>query len=59
VSAPLRWDEVAAVEPEAFTLRTMTERIRSAGDPFQGMWRSPPSLRGRFEQLGLDPAPAS
>ncbi len=45
VSAPLRWDEVAAVEPEAFTLRTMAERIRAAGDPIQGMWRSPPSLR--------------
>jgi bifunctional non-homologous end joining protein LigD len=54
VSAPLRWDEVAEVEPEAFTLETMTARIRDAGDPMQGMWRSPPSLRPRFEQLGLD-----
>src|SRR5438552_3690309 len=26
VSAPLRWDEVAAVEPEAFTLETMRDR---------------------------------
>jgi bifunctional non-homologous end joining protein LigD len=57
VSAPLRWDEVAAVEPDAFTLQTMAGRIRDAGDPFQGMWRSPPSLRPRFERLGLEPSP--
>ena len=54
VSAPLRWDEVAAVEPEAFTLETMPARIADAGDPMRGMWRSPPSLRTRFERLGLD-----
>jgi bifunctional non-homologous end joining protein LigD len=55
VSAPLRWEEVAAVEPEAFTLRTMAARIEDVGDPMQGMWRSPPSLRSRFERLGLEP----
>jgi len=53
VSAPLRWEEVATVEPEAFTLQTMAARIEKVGDPMQGMWRSPPSLRSRFEQLGL------
>ena len=55
VSAPLRWDEVAEVEPEAFTLETMAARIGSAGDPMRGMWRSPPSLRPRFDRLGLEP----
>ncbi|MGH3026192.1 MAG: DNA polymerase domain-containing protein, partial [Gaiellaceae bacterium] len=54
VSAPLRWDEVAAAEPEAFTLQTMSKRIGVAGDPFNGMWRSPPSLRSRFDRLGLE-----
>jgi len=54
VSAPLRWEEVATVEPEAFTLQTMAARIEKVGDPMQGMWRSPPSLRSRFEQLGLE-----
>src|SRR5262249_381007 len=58
VSAPLNWDEVAGVEPEAFTVETMRARIADAGDPMQGMWRSPPSLRSRFEQLGLEPATA-
>jgi len=54
VSAPLRWEEVATVEPEAFTLQTMAARIEKVGDPMQGMWRSPPSLRSRFERLGLE-----
>jgi len=55
VSAPLRWDEVATVEPEAFTLETMTARIASVGDPMAGMWRNPPSLRRRFATLDLEP----
>ena len=53
VSAPLHWGEVAEVEPEAFTVRSMPVRIAEAGDPMHGMWRNPPSLRSRFEQLGL------
>jgi bifunctional non-homologous end joining protein LigD len=55
VSAPLRWEEVAGVEPEAFTVETMPARIESAGDPMRGMWRNPPSLRSRFDRLGLEP----
>ncbi|HEX7083962.1 MAG TPA: non-homologous end-joining DNA ligase [Gaiellaceae bacterium] len=55
VSAPLRWDEVPAVDPAAFTLGTMRARLAAVGDPMRGMWRSPPSLRRRFERLGLEP----
>jgi DNA ligase D len=55
VSAPLSWDEVATVEPEAFTLETMPARIAAVGDPMRGMWKSPPSLRPRFAKLDLDP----
>src|SRR5215467_12590201 len=54
VSAPLEWEEVASVEPEAFTLETMAARIEAVGDPMRGMWRNPPSLRSRFERLGVD-----
>ncbi|MFZ1878625.1 MAG: hypothetical protein WAU41_00550, partial [Gaiellaceae bacterium] len=56
VSAPLTWDEVATVEPEAFTLETMPARVAAAGDPMRGMWSRPPSLRSRFAKLGLEPA---
>jgi bifunctional non-homologous end joining protein LigD len=55
VSAPLLWEEVATVEPEAFTLETMPARIEAVGDPMRGMWKSPPSLRTRYERLGLEP----
>jgi bifunctional non-homologous end joining protein LigD len=56
VSAPLRWEEVAAeVEPEAFTLETMAARIANVGDPMHGMWRNPPSLRTRFARLDVGP----
>jgi bifunctional non-homologous end joining protein LigD len=53
VSAPLRWDEVATVEPEAFTIETMAERISAVGDPTHGMWRRAVSLKPRFSKLGL------
>jgi DNA ligase D len=55
VSAPLLWEEVAAVEPEAFTVETMPARIEAVGDPTRGMWRSPPSLLARFGALDLEP----
>jgi DNA ligase D-like protein (predicted polymerase) len=55
VSAPLLWDEVATVEPEAFTLETMRDRVAAVGDPMRGMWRRAASLRTRFERLGLEP----
>jgi bifunctional non-homologous end joining protein LigD len=54
VSAPLRWDEVATVEPDAFTLETMPARIEAVGDPMRGMWRSPPSLVSRFGRMDVE-----
>jgi bifunctional non-homologous end joining protein LigD len=54
VSAPLLWDEVADVDPAAFTLETMRDRIAAVGDPMRGMWRRAVSLRPRFEKLGLE-----
>jgi DNA primase len=54
VSAPLAWEEVADVEPEAFTVETMRERLAATGDPMRGMWRRRPSLVSRFETLGLE-----
>jgi bifunctional non-homologous end joining protein LigD len=51
VSAPLSWDEVPTVEPEAFTVETMPARIEAVGDPMRGMWRNPPSLSSRLDKL--------
>jgi bifunctional non-homologous end joining protein LigD len=53
-SAPLRWEEVAGVDPAAFTLTTMRERVAGVGDPTAGMWRRKVSLVSRFERLGLE-----
>jgi bifunctional non-homologous end joining protein LigD len=54
-SAPLRWDEVADVDPADFTLETMRDRVADVGDLTAGMWRRKVSLRPRFDQLGLEP----
>ena len=54
VSAPLRWDEVATVEPADFTVETMRARIADVGDLTAGMWRRKASLPPRFAKLGLE-----
>jgi bifunctional non-homologous end joining protein LigD len=54
VSAPLLWDEVPDVDPAAFTIPSMRERIDAVGDPMKGMWRRKRSLRPFFGELGLD-----
>ena len=54
VSAPLLWEEAAEVDPAAFTVPTMRDRIASVGDPTKGMWRRKRSLRPLFRKLGLD-----
>ncbi len=55
VSAPLLWDEVATVEPAAFTMQTMAARIATTGNPMHDMWKRPPSLKAR---LGKLPSPS-
>jgi DNA ligase D len=51
VSAPLFWDEVADVDPAAFTVETMQSRIAAVGDPMRGMWRRAVSLQSRLAAL--------
>ena len=55
VSAPLRWEEVAEVDPAAFTLLTMRDRIAEVGDPLAGMSERKVSLLPCFERLGVEP----
>jgi DNA ligase D len=55
VSMPLEWDEVADVDPAAFTLLTLRDRVAEVGDPTAGMWERKVSLLPCFDRLGLDP----
>lgn len=55
VSAPLRWEEVADVDPADFTLETMRARLKRAGDLTDGMWGRAVSIAPLFERLGIKP----
>jgi len=54
-SAPLRWAEVADVDPAVFTLETMRARVAAVGDLTAQMWATPVSLIAPFAALGLRP----
>jgi DNA primase len=54
VSAPLSWDEVADVDPAAFTVETMPDRVADVGDLTADMWRYEVSLGPRLAKLGLE-----
>jgi bifunctional non-homologous end joining protein LigD len=53
-SAPLRWEEVAEVDPAYYTLETMRARVDEVGDLMAGMWQRKVSLVSRFAKLGLE-----
>ncbi|MEA2214503.1 MAG: hypothetical protein QOK19_64 [Solirubrobacteraceae bacterium] len=63
VSCPLEWDEVAVVEPEQLTLRTVPARLAERGDPSAPIDEHPGRLDGllelaaRDEREGLGDAP--
>ncbi len=54
VSTPLRWEEVANVEPGALRLDTVPERLRTLGDPSAGIEDSAGSLAKLLEQAQID-----
>lgn len=56
VSAPLRWDEVAACEPGDFTVLTMPARFEKIGDPHAEMDRAIGSLDALLELAARDEA---
>jgi DNA ligase D len=41
VSTPVTWDELDAVDPLAFTVRTVPERLADVGDPWAGLLERP------------------
>jgi len=63
VSCPLRWDEVADVEPSELRLDTVPARLRERGDPSASIDEHPGSLdsllelAARDEREGLGDAP--
>lgn len=55
VSAPLRWDEVADVDPADLTILTMRERLAAVGELTAGMWDRAVSIAPLFEKVGEKP----
>jgi DNA primase len=54
VSAPLRWDEVAAADPHDFSIATMPERFASLGDLHAGIDDTPYRLDTLLEWADRD-----
>jgi DNA ligase D len=54
VSTPLRWDEVATVDPMALTLATVPGRLGCDGDPWAAMNGAPQSLDALLELSARD-----
>jgi len=44
VSCPLEWEELESVDPTAFTVLTVPERLRTVGDPWADMHSNPGSI---------------
>ena len=63
VSTPLLWDEVPTVEPDAFTLATVPNRVARMGDPSKGIDEAVGSLEAlldlaaQHEAAGFGDAP--
>ncbi len=54
VSTPLRWDEVADVEPADLRIDTVPARLASLGDPSAGIEGSPGGLEGLLALAAAD-----
>jgi hypothetical protein len=51
---PLGWEEVATVDPEALTIRTVPDRLAAHGDPWSDMGDAPQSLEPLLEMAARD-----
>lgn len=56
VSTPVTWDELAGVDPGAFTVRTIPRRLEEVGDPWEGFAAAPARIDTLLEwwQRDLD-----
>ena len=56
VATPLRWEEVATdFSPRDFTLATIWDRLKTAGDLFEPVLEAGQDLRAAMQTLGMDP----
>jgi DNA ligase D len=46
VSTPLAWEELDDADPTAFTIRTVPDRLRTTGDPWETMHAEPGRIDG-------------
>jgi DNA ligase D len=49
VSAPISWDEIAALHPDELTIESVPNRLAADGDPWEGMNDEPQSLEPLLE----------
>jgi DNA ligase D len=56
VSAPLAWEELDDVDPDALTLRTVPDRVARDGDPWAAIDMAPQSLEPLLEMHERDRA---
>jgi DNA ligase D len=56
VSTPLAWDEVATVDPEELTIRTVPDLLRERGDPWSAIASEPQSLGPLLDLVARDRA---
>ena len=56
VSTPLAWEEIADVEPDQLTIRTVPALLRRRGDPWKGIADRPQSLQPLLDMAARDRA---
>jgi DNA ligase D len=56
VSAPVTWAELDGSHPDQFTIATMTTRLETSADPWQGMNDDPQSLQPLLDMNAADRA---
>jgi DNA primase len=54
VSTPFAWDELAAIEPDELSIRTVPERVRRLGDPWAAIDDEPQSIEPLVERYRAD-----
>lgn len=54
VSTPLRWQEIASVDPDALTIATVPERVAQLGDPWEALASDPQSIEPLLDMYQRD-----